>query len=84
MKIFENIINQKINTITTDELLKYAQQFKVSINRKHAKQIADFLRGKDVNIFDPSQRASLIKEIAKIAGPSVAKEVNQLFLQFTK
>ncbi|MDZ5470967.1 DUF2624 domain-containing protein (plasmid) [Bacillus sp. 31A1R] len=84
MKIFENIINHKINTITAEELLKYAKQFQVSISRDHAKQIANYLRGKQVNIFNDSDRAKIIKEIAKIAGPNTAKEVNKIFTQFTK
>jgi DNA-directed RNA polymerase subunit F len=84
VKIFENIINHKINTITTDELLKYAKQFQVQISREHAKKIAEYLRSEKVNIFNDGARASLIREIAKIAGPETAKEVNRLFIQFTK
>lgn len=84
MKIFENIINHKINTITADELLKYAQQFNVSINRHQSRRIAEYLRGKNINIFDDGQRAQLVKQIAKLAGPETAREVNKLFMQFTK
>ncbi|WP_174734102.1 DUF2624 domain-containing protein [Mesobacillus harenae] len=84
MKIFENIINHKVSTITADELLKYADQFKISINRKQAGKIAEYLRGKKVNIFKDAERAALIKEIARAAGPETAKEVNKLFIQFTK
>ena len=84
MNIFENIINHKISSITAAELLKYANQFQISISNQHAIQIADFLSGKNVNIFNSGERAKLIKEIAKIAGPDTAKEVNRLFLQFTK
>lgn len=84
MKIYENIINHKISTITPDELLKYANQFKISVNRTQAIQIAEYLHGKKVNIFDDSQRVKLVKEIAKIAGADTAKEVNKLFMQFIK
>lgn len=84
VKIFENIINHKISTITADELVKYANQFNISVNKVQAIKIAEYLRGKQVNIFDTSQRVALIKEIAKIAGPETAKEVNKLFIQFTK
>ncbi|MFF2447576.1 DUF2624 domain-containing protein [Neobacillus sp. NPDC058068] len=84
MKIFENIINHKINTITADELLKYAQQFNVAINRQQARRIAEYLRGKNINIFDDGQRTKLVKQIAKLAGPETAREVNKLFMQFTK
>nr|WP_263328496.1 DUF2624 domain-containing protein [Neobacillus sp. Marseille-Q6967] len=84
MAIFQNIINHKINTITGNELLKYADQFNIKVNRQQANLIAGYLRGRNVNIFDDRQRASLIKEIAKIAGPETAREVNKLFIQFTK
>ncbi|WP_342432335.1 DUF2624 domain-containing protein [Neobacillus sp. FSL H8-0543] len=84
MKIFENIINHKINTISGEELLKYANQFNIKVNRQQANKVAQFLQGKNVNIFDSRQRTTLIKEIAKIAGPETAREVNKLFVQFTK
>ncbi|WP_409270677.1 DUF2624 domain-containing protein [Neobacillus sp. SCS-31] len=83
MKIFENIINHKINTITTDELLNYAAQFEIAISRSQASKIATYLRGSNVNIFDNAQRTAIIKEIAKISGPDTAREVNKLFLKFT-
>jgi TRAP-type C4-dicarboxylate transport system substrate-binding protein len=84
MKIFESIMNHKINTITGEELMKYASQFQINITAKQAEKIAQYLRNKKVNIFEPKERAALVKEIAKIAGPETAKEVNKLFIQFTK
>jgi hypothetical protein len=84
VNIFENIINHKINTITTEELLKYANQFKISVDRNQAKKIAEYLRGKQFNIFNQDTRVGIVKEIAKVTGPETAKEVNKLFLQFTK
>lgn len=84
MKIFENIINHKVSTITADELLKYGDQFNITISKQQAEKIASYLRGKQVNIFDDNERTKLIKALAKIAGPETAREVNRLFLQFTK
>lgn len=84
MKIFENIINHKVSTITADELLKYGDQFNITISKQQAEKIASYLRGKQINIFDDNERTKLIKALAKIAGPETAREVNRLFLQFTK
>lgn len=84
MSIFQSIINHKINTITAEELIKYAEQFKISVTRQQAGKIAEYLRGKNVNIFDDTQRTQLVKEIAKTAGPVTAREVNKLFIQLTK
>lgn len=82
--IFQSIINHKMNTITAEELVKYAEQFNISVTRQQAGKIAEYLRGKNINIFDDSQRAQLVKEIAKAAGPATAREVNKLFIQLTK
>jgi len=84
VKIFESIINHKINTITADELVKYANQFNITVSRQQAKKIAEYLRGKNINIFDSTQRTHLVKQIAKAAGPETAREVNNLLIQFTK
>ncbi|MFB6465790.1 DUF2624 domain-containing protein [Cytobacillus sp. Hz8] len=84
MNIFENIINYKVSTITTEELLKYAKQFNITINRKAAEQLAQYLRDNKVNIFNDAERTKFIKEIAKKVGPETAKDVNRLFIQFTK
>ncbi len=84
MKIFESIINHKINTITAEELMKYAKQFNITVSRGQAKKIAEYLRGKNINIFDDYERAQLIREIAKAAGPQTAREVNKLFMELAK
>lgn len=84
VSIFQSIINHKINTITAEELLKYAEQFNISVTKQQAVKIAEYLRGKNINIFDDSQRAYLVKEIAKTAGPTTAREVNKLFMELTK
>lgn len=84
MNIFQNIINHKINHLTTEELLKYAKQFQISLSRKEAAQIADYLKGKNVNIFNDEERSKLIKELARITNGHTAKEVNRLLLSFTK
>ncbi|MGP7819069.1 DUF2624 domain-containing protein [Niallia sp. 01092] len=84
MKIFENIINHKISNITSTELLKYSKQFKVAISDDEAVKLAKYLNGKKINIFNPAERADLIREISKITSPTTAKEVNQLFTLFAK
>jgi Protein of unknown function (DUF2624) len=84
MNIFQNIINHKINTITAGELLTYANQYQISISSKEASQIANYVKGKKVNIFNDGERSQLIKELAKITNIHTAKEVNRLLSSFTK
>jgi hypothetical protein len=84
VKIYESIINHKINTITAEELVKYATQFNITVSHGQAIKISEYLRGKNINIFDTTQRAQLVKQIAKAAGPDTAREVNKLLIEFTK
>jgi len=84
VSIFQSIVNHKINTITTEELLKYAKQFGVTISVNEAKQISSYLRGRQVDIFNKSERAKLLKEIERLTSPATAKAVSQLVTQFTK
>ncbi|WP_428909148.1 DUF2624 domain-containing protein [Niallia sp. Krafla_26] len=84
MSIFQKVINHKINHLTTDELLKYANQFQISISRKEASQVTGFLKGKKVDIFNDSERARLIKALERITNPQTAKEVDRLLSSFTK
>jgi uncharacterized protein (DUF697 family) len=82
MKLLQNVINHKINHISGDDLLGYGKQFGVKINPDQATKIAAYLRGKNINIFNDAERSKVIKEIAKIAGPATAKEVNKIFTKF--
>ena len=84
MKLIQNMINFKVNSITGDELYKYAKQFNVSLSKGDAEKIATYLRGKRVDLFNDQSRAQVIKEIAKITSPETAKQINQIFIQFTK
>jgi len=84
VSIFQSIVNHKINTITTEELLKYAKQFGVAISVNEAQKIASYLRGRQVDIFNTSERAKLLKEIERLTSPATSKAVSQLVTQFTK
>lgn len=84
MKFLETMINMKINSISTNELMKYADNYQIRITKMEAEQIANYLRGKNINIFNDQDRLKVIKEISKISGPTTAKQVNQLFIQLTK
>jgi Mn-dependent DtxR family transcriptional regulator len=83
MKLLQQIVNQKLNRLTQEDLLKYSKQYDITITSGQANKIVGLIRGKNINMFDTSERARLVKEIAKITSPAIAKQINQLFLQFT-
>ncbi len=62
MKLIKNIINYKMNSITADELLKYANQFHVQLNSEEAEKITTYLRGKHlISLIIQKERRSLKK-----------------------
>ncbi|MCC5801545.1 DUF2624 domain-containing protein [Rossellomorea vietnamensis] len=84
MKLLQNVINHKINHITNDELLKHAKQYNISLTPEQTKAIVASVKGKNINIFDDTQRSKLVKNLARIIGPAKAKEINSLFLQLIR
>ena len=84
MKLLQNVINHKINNITNEELLKYANQYNISLTSQQATSIVASVKGKNINIFDDKKRSKLVKDLARIIGPSKAKDINQLFLQLIR
>ncbi|WP_096153370.1 MULTISPECIES: DUF2624 domain-containing protein [Bacillus] len=84
MNIYQTIVNKKLNSITSSELIEYAGQYQIPLTNDQAKKVSNLLQTKKVNIFNTSERLQLMKEIARITGHDTAKKVNQLFVEFTK
>ena len=77
MKLFEMMVNHKINSIRPDELLSLA------LTQKQAQDITALLAGKNINIFDIRQRQNVLGQITKVAGASTAREIESLFNNLT-
>lgn len=85
MKLYQKIINQKINSLTVDDLLKYSKQYNIKITRDEAsKALLLIKKNKNADIFDDNERKRLLLEVAKITNINVARELNELFLKFIK
>ncbi|MFJ7363562.1 DUF2624 family protein [Peribacillus frigoritolerans] len=83
MKLFEMMVNHKINSIRPDELLSLAKQHNVALTQKQAQDITALLAGKNINIFDIRQRQNVLGQITKVAGASTAREIESLFNNLT-
>ncbi|KMY43742.1 hypothetical protein AC622_05370 [Bacillus sp. FJAT-27916] len=83
MKLFETIINMKLNRITTSELLSFSRQQGITLSNTEADHIVALLKGKSVNIFEQTERAKLLVQIEKIIGSERAKHIEQLFYSLT-
>lgn len=79
----QQFINQKIKTITVDELLKHAKNYNVQLSAQEAAKIIEILRSeKTISIENDEQHRKIIKRIGKEINVNLAKKANELLKQF--
>lgn len=83
MKLFEMMINHKVNTITPDDLLSLARQHNVKLTKDQARIICKIVAGKNINVFNKAERQKAIKQIADQTGLAAANEMEAIFQQLT-
>lgn len=84
MNLIKQLVNKKLNHISTKELLKYSKEYDVPITTAQADQIVGLMKGKNINIYDNDERLALLKQIAQVTSPATAQQVNTLFQQLLK
>jgi hypothetical protein len=80
--LLQQMINFKINTMTTGELLNLASEYQLSITEREARQIVSILKKEKVDIANAEQRKTILREIAAVAGRDTAKKIDTLFQSF--
>ncbi|WP_342044903.1 DUF2624 domain-containing protein [Bacillus sp. OTU530] len=78
MNFIQQIVNKKLNNITTNELLKLSKEYQIPITEDQAQKIVSLIKGKNINIYSHIERIELIKQIAQVTSPSTAQQVNIL------
>lgn len=80
----QQMVNYKINHLTSSELISLARQYNVVLTQEQATQILQILRAQQIDIFNNNQRMQLLKKIEKVVGRSKAQQINQIFNSFIK
>ncbi|KXG11304.1 hypothetical protein AT864_00387 [Anoxybacillus sp. P3H1B] len=83
MNLYQQLLNQKIKTITPEELVSYSRDYNIPLTLEEAEQIIQIARNNKINIFNAQERAKWVRELAKITSPQTAKQANELFMKFT-
>lgn len=74
MNLIKQLVNKKLNHISTKELLKYSKEYDVPITTAQADQIVGLMKGKNINIYDNDERLALLKQIAQVTSPATAQD----------
>lgn len=81
----QQFINQKLKTITVDELLKHAKNYNINLSQAEAAKIITILKAeKNISIDNDEQHRNIIKKIGKEVNVNLAKKANELLRQFKK
>jgi hypothetical protein len=76
--IIVHFVNQKLNTISPNELISLAAQYQLPISQQEAVQIVKILRRQTIDIKNLAQRKQIIATIAKEVSPEKANYIQYL------
>lgn len=80
--LIQQIANQKINSITKEELLSLASQHGIYISHEQADKVISILRSETINIADHNQVERMLYRLQTEVDPYVANVIKQLLNQF--
>jgi hypothetical protein len=76
--IIVHFVNQKLNTISPNELISLAAQYQLPISQTEAVQIVNILRRQTIDIKNLGQRKRIIATIAMEVSPEKANYIQYL------
>ncbi|WP_102345575.1 DUF2624 family protein [Bacillus sp. Marseille-P3661] len=79
----QQIVNQKLNSITAEELVKHGKSYNIHLTIPEAEKIVKILKAeKHISITNDDQHRKIIKKIGKEVNPTLARKANSLLMQF--
>ncbi|MDA1474817.1 DUF2624 domain-containing protein [Bacillus changyiensis] len=82
MILFQKIVLQRLNQVTADEVLKYAEKYGIHVTKKQALEVEKLVNGKNINIFNENERIKLLRQVEAVTSKEAVQLLNQLFEQY--
>ncbi|GAY76401.1 DUF2624 family protein [Sporolactobacillus inulinus] len=82
--IIEQLVIQKMNHLTAEELYQYAVQCKIHVTKQQAAHVAGRVRNKGINPFQPSGQKALRRILDEEIGENLAEHLEKQFEQLAK
>ncbi len=76
--IQKQVIN-KIENLKVNDLLYYADQYKIKLNKSQAQQIIAYLQSQNIETIDKETIENMWKELATITNKETAKQCQKIF-----
>lgn len=78
MNFYQSFVNQRLRTLTPNEVVKLAPNNGVFIDLREASKVSRLLNSSNVNVFNKEERMALIDQITKITSSFVATEFDKI------
>ncbi|WP_332690976.1 DUF2624 family protein [Halalkalibacter lacteus] len=82
--IMQQLINNKINSLTTTELLDLASQHNINISSNQAEKVISILHSEKIDVANKAQIERMIQRLQNEVDPYVSSVVQQLLHQFSQ
>jgi ribosomal protein L22 len=82
--IMQQLINNKVNSLTTKELLDLASQNNINLSFTQAKKVISILRSEKIDIANKTQVERMIQRLQTEVDPYVSSVIQQLLHQFNQ
>jgi hypothetical protein len=82
--IMQQLVNNKINSLTVKELLDLATQYNIQLSYQQAEKVITILRTEQIDVANQAQVHRIIHRLQTEVDPYVSSVIQQLFKQFSQ
>ncbi|WP_332632133.1 DUF2624 family protein [Halalkalibacter flavus] len=82
--IMQQLVNNKVNSLTANELLNLANQYNIALTRQQAEKVISILRLEQIDVANQAQVQRIIHRLQTEVDPYVSSVVQQLLQQFSQ
>ncbi|MDE5413923.1 DUF2624 domain-containing protein [Alkalihalobacterium chitinilyticum] len=79
---FQQMINHKINSLTTKELVALSHQHQMPITAEQASKVIQVIQSEPIDVGNRTQVERMIKRLQTEVDPNVSKVISQLLNQY--
>ncbi|MFC0558068.1 DUF2624 family protein [Halalkalibacter alkalisediminis] len=80
----QQIVNNKVNSLTTKELLDLATQYNIQLSTQQAQQVIAILRTEQIDVGNQAQVERIIHRLQTEVDEYVSSVIQQLLQQFSQ
>ncbi|OLS35769.1 hypothetical protein BTR22_15040 [Alkalihalophilus pseudofirmus] len=80
--IMQQLVNQKVNSLTAGELMQLSSQYQNPLTKEQAEGVINVLREEQIDVGNADQVNKIIQKLQTEVDPHVSSIVTQLLQQF--